>query len=238
MRLVVSWIQHLNGTCIILSRHPLHTANTAHRPHLSENITDGARGDEWRAQYWGPADPTKPVFVRQVAAYQHCCTGAPEFVLLSQATGATLLKVNKQNPLTGQSMLPQQQGDATKFNEGSAMVTEPFVVVIDGYRSDAPRYLGTHFYALRGRDGAIIPNTFIIPMDYVTPYYKGCLDPYNYPGCTSARPPASMHSVHASARVTVCWRAFSFFYIFIASAHRANSASQTPTATSRTTSST
>ena len=113
------------------------------RPHLSENITDGPRGDEWRAQYWEAADAAKPVFVRQAAAYQHCCTGAPDFQLLSQATGASLLRVNKQNPLNGQSMLPSQQGDNTKFNEGSATVTEPFVVMIDGYRSDAPGWACT-----------------------------------------------------------------------------------------------
>lgn len=131
------------------------------------------------------ADPSKPVYVRQAAAYQFCCSGGATLELLSQATGTTLLRMNQQEPRNGQSMLPARiGGDPQQWNEAIVTVTEPFVVVIDGYRSDAPRWLGMHFYAIRGRDGEIIPNTYVIPMDYSTPYYFGCLDPYVYPGRT------------------------------------------------------
>jgi hypothetical protein len=139
-----------------------------------------AVGDEVLSPYWEVADTTKPVSVTQMDAYH------------SQNNAATLYWFNKGNPgalnsvvtsaaTDAQTVLPHASG-STSLAKGTFTPSGPvFGLKVDSESSDdtlnnatpdinngCPGPCGHHmrFWPAKDRSGVLIPNTWIMAMDY------------------------------------------------------------------------
>ena len=140
-------------------------------------------GDEIVAPYWRAADATQPVAVQQIAAYHGCCTdAAPIYWHERGATAVT--QILRHNPADGQTVLPRRAGSSVALATGSfapgAGVVFGFRVASnewsDSFRNDTANddcssgagTCGQHvrFWPAKGPDGAVIPNTYLMGMDY------------------------------------------------------------------------
>jgi hypothetical protein len=136
-------------------------------------------GDEVLSPYWLRADTTKPVTVRQIAAYHGCTAGAGLFWHLRGSTALTGLFTSAKEDC--QSLLPRLadlSGPATNtLAPGSA-----FGFTVDGleWSDDTKNSTGAdvsngcagpcghhmRFWLVRDRSGAVVPNQYLMSMDY------------------------------------------------------------------------
>ena len=132
-----------------------------------------AVGEEILSPHWARADPTAPVVVRQLAAFHQ--PGNPAFLRWFAKGSFTTSDVLASNGADAQTVLPRGPGPggraAGQFNPSGA-----FGFQVDGESSVPSRNTqeqpgGNHghrlrFWPARGPDGAVIPNTFLMGMDY------------------------------------------------------------------------
>jgi hypothetical protein len=147
---------------------------------LDQNGFVTAIGDEVLAPYWQRTDTTKPVTVRQLASFH------------TQNTTATLYWFNKGAPSAlntlfssaatdAQTLLPHLYNGGTNPAAGSFSPAGTFGLRVDGEISDptlnnatpdknagCPGPCGHHmrFWALKDRTGAVVPNTYLMSIDY------------------------------------------------------------------------
>ncbi len=145
---------------------------------LSNNNHTTPMQDEVFSSYFVRVDASKPVTVRQMAAYHGCCNNTESISWQPKAGGDNWIMTH--HPKDGQTLLPRKNnGDLC---EGAFNPTTPFSFRISGDNTDPLRnaFKGTHpqggaYPTLRGarvwkaRDwnGNIIPNAFIVAHDYL-----------------------------------------------------------------------
>jgi hypothetical protein len=137
-----------------------------------------ATGDEVLSPYWGRADTTKPVTVRQLASY-HSCFSTATFRWFAKGS-TTRTNIFTSYGTDCQSVLPRRANLAGPA-EGSFSPSGAFGVAVDGEQSDptlndpaadmskgCPGPCGHHvrFWTLRDRSGAVVPNAYLVAMDY------------------------------------------------------------------------
>lgn len=136
-----------------------------------------AVGDEVLSPYWQRADNSKPVSVRQLAAYH---TQGNITVVYWHAKGSnTTSAIFTQTGIDGQTLLPRR--DATLPAAGTFSPSGVFGFKIDGEWSDPTKNnqtpdrnngcsgsCGHHvrFWPVKDRQGVLIANTWLMTMDY------------------------------------------------------------------------
>jgi hypothetical protein len=138
-----------------------------------------AVGEEELSAYWQRADASQPVTVRQLAAYH---TQGNTATVNWYAKGSnTTAGIFTHAGIDGQSILPRKNGSTTAPAQGTFNPNSTFGFKIDSEWSDpnknnqtpdknngSPGPSGHHvrFWPARDRQGAIIPNTWLMTMDY------------------------------------------------------------------------
>ena len=155
------------------------TAITANGVSLNENGAVHASGDEILSPYWLRADATQPVAVRQLAAFHTQGNTASIFWHAKGSNSTTTIFTHA--GVEGQSILPHRNGSTTVAASGTFAPTTAFGLKIDGEWSDPTKNdhaadiangcaepCGHHLRAwiARDRSGAVIPNTWLVSMDY------------------------------------------------------------------------
>ncbi len=145
---------------------------------IGQSLDNGGKleavGDEILSQYWQRADSHQEIQVRQLAAF-HTQGNTATLGWYAKGGGATNILTHDRTE--GQSFLPHKSGTnyATdgfaKFN-----TTSVFGIKIDGERSDwtqnfqegTDAQYGHHlrFWIAKDQAGNVIPNTYIVAMDY------------------------------------------------------------------------
>jgi hypothetical protein len=147
-----------------------------------ESIDNGGRievvGEEILSPFWIRADPTEPVYVRQLAAYHTCCAsgGGSVFALQPDVTATGTQTFFTHEGIDSQSLLPRLNNVLTSPAQGALTPgTGPFGFRIDGEWSDwtlntqpNPGDEGHRFrvWPLRQDDGTVIPNVFLMTQDF------------------------------------------------------------------------
>jgi N-acetylneuraminic acid mutarotase len=137
-----------------------------------------AVGEEVVSPYWTRADTTKPVSVRQLAAYHSCFSTAQMIWFAKGSTTGTGIFTMSGNDC--QSVLPRLNSLAGPA-QGSFSPSGTFGFRTDGERSDptlnattadvtngCPGPCGHHmrFWPVKDRSGALVSNTYLMSMDY------------------------------------------------------------------------
>jgi N-acetylneuraminic acid mutarotase len=137
-----------------------------------------ATGDEVLSPYWTRADTTKPVSVRQLASFHSCFnTATLKWFQKGSTTKTAVFTTSGQDC---QSLLPRKS-NLTDPAQGTFSPSGTFGLAVDNEQSDptlnssttdaskgCPGPCGHHvrFWTLRDRNGAIVPNTYLLSMDY------------------------------------------------------------------------
>ncbi|MHA7287364.1 malectin domain-containing carbohydrate-binding protein [Arthrobacter sp. MDT3-44] len=135
------------------------TTNVGAPKNGDENPTSALNGEEVRSQLWKRADTTKPVTVRQIAAFHGCCT-ATETINIAGTTAQHGLDY-------GQTTLPPNRA-LTGPTQLSVSPTTTFPIVVAGQSTRTTTHLAIKTWPVRDRAGAIVPNTWIVGHDYIT----------------------------------------------------------------------
>jgi hypothetical protein len=146
--------------------------------HLNNNHTTPI-GDEVFSSYYVRVDASKPVYMRQVAAYHGCCNNT-ESIAWQPKSANTSNWFFTHHPKDGQTLLPRKNN--ADLGEATFIPTEAFSIRIAGDNSDPTRntFTGTNKYGvsyptLRGVrvwkaidwNGQIIPNAYFFSHDYL-----------------------------------------------------------------------
>ncbi len=137
-------------------------------------------GDEVIAPNFVRVDQTKPVYVRQLAAYHSCCWGFYSVDIfysedLTQKGGTKILK-NKGIGVDSQSILPRKNtkgGDGIYGDpaDGTISPSVPFNVTIQNDNTNrflnTDSLVGIRVWKLRNSKGEIVPNSFILANDAI-----------------------------------------------------------------------
>jgi len=136
-------------------------------------------GDEVLSPYWVRAAPASPVTVRQVAAFKRQDTSTTIY-WYPKSDSATRNSIVSQAFPDAQTLLPRKAG-FTGLATGTFNPTGTFGFKVDGEWSDEKlnphladlnnggvEPVGHHmrFWPVRDRAGALIPNTWLMSMDY------------------------------------------------------------------------
>ena len=136
-------------------------------------------GDEVLSPFWKRFDTTKPVSVRQLAAFRTQNTGTIFKYVPTGASTATNVFTNL--PSSAQSLLPPLADGATAAGGSFTPTTAVFGLKVDAEFSDdtrnsttndvangCPGPCGHHvrFWPLKDVNGIVVPNTYILGMDY------------------------------------------------------------------------
>jgi len=136
-------------------------------------------GDEVASGLWGEANTTLPVTVTQLASFHNQFANpttetAASFGYYLQGKGTNWLFTDQVG--NGQTLFPTIKGSTTKIAGGSFSTTGTFGFNLDGEMSQdslntADLALGrsghsVRFYPLRDSAGNIVPNTYLVVMDY------------------------------------------------------------------------
>ncbi|MEO6218796.1 MAG: DNRLRE domain-containing protein [Ginsengibacter sp.] len=129
------------------------------------------KGDEIRPSYFVRSDTTRPVSIRQLAAYHNCCHSVETFKWFYKGT-TVYNSVFSQIGLDGQSLLPRRSTSVNNFPAGGTMTPSgAFGIYIGGNTSDAFRNLGkklgVRVYLAKDSAGYIIPNAYFLANDYL-----------------------------------------------------------------------
>ena len=151
------------------------------RPNLPEGTTAVYYGEEVPSAFWNAADPTLPVSVRQLDGfhsqlYQGAVTSAFLY-WYKQGTTANNLVISQAYG-QGQTVLPRKV-NSTLPAAGSFTPNATFGWLIDNNNSDDTKNTsgagaGHHvrFYPVRDRSGNLVPNTWLMAVDYVAVNYE------------------------------------------------------------------
>ncbi len=154
-----------------------------------------AIGEEVLSPYWRRADQTRPVTVRQLAAFHGCCNASTQSAYLRwHVKGSdTRTTLYRHAAVDGQALLPRKGDPSTgvpyadnrpavaQFTPTAAQ--EPFGFNVDGEWTDPAKndqtkdrangcpttsQCGHHvrIWPVRDRSGALVPNTYLIAGDY------------------------------------------------------------------------
>ena len=154
-----------------------------------------AIGEEVLSPYWRRADQSKPVTVRQLAAFHGCCNASTQSAYLRwHVKGSdTRTTLYRHAAVDGQALLPRKGDPSTgvpyadnrpavaQFTPTAAQ--EPFGFNVDGEWTDPAKndqtkdrangcpttsQCGHHvrIWPVRDRSGALVPNTYLIAGDY------------------------------------------------------------------------
>ncbi len=155
------------------------TTITANGVPLNENGLVHASGDEVLSPYWVRANSATPVTVRQLAAF-HTQGNTATFRWHTKGSNTTTNLITHAG-VEGQSILPHRNGSSTLAADGSFAPPSVFGLNLDGEWSDPTKNnqtadtangcagpCGHHVRAWVARDraGAVIPNTWLVGMDY------------------------------------------------------------------------
>jgi hypothetical protein len=147
---------------------------------LNQNGWVRAVGDEVISPYWQRANTALPVFMIQLAAY-HSQGNTATFRWFNKGSGSQTNIITMRG-VEAQSVLPHRNGSTTLLSNATFTPSgSVFGFGCDGERSDpalnnqttdqsngCPTPCGHHFrtWPVRDRNGALIPNTYIMSMDY------------------------------------------------------------------------
>lgn len=137
----------------------------------SKGTTVIPNSDEILSAFFLRADASKPVHVVQMAAYHSCCSATETFQWYDK--GSTTNKtVFQHNTLDGQSLLPRLRTSTTDVAQGTFTPTGAFGFKTNNSYSDRTRNyegrIGMRIWKAVDANGNIIPNAYIIGMDYLT----------------------------------------------------------------------
>ena len=145
----------------------------------ASSINSGKEGDLILSGMFTQADPNKPVHMIQMAAF-HGPGGAPtEFRDAASNRIVSDMKYNH-GELYHQTLLPKLTNTTTtQAGDYTGKTSEPFQVLVAGYRSTGGTYANTRksellavrFYKAKDRNGRVIPNEYIVIQDYIE---NGC----------------------------------------------------------------
>lgn len=127
------------------------------------------KGDEILSSHFLRADPSKPVFIRQMGAYHGCCNATEKIVWNPKGTN-TLNTVFTHIGLDGQTLLPRKS-TAGAPAEGTFNPNGAFSLKIAGDWTDPSKnsggLIGIRVWKAKDANGKIIPNAYIIANDYL-----------------------------------------------------------------------
>jgi hypothetical protein len=141
-------------------------------------------GDEVLSPYWQRADTSKPVTVRQIAAYHGTAPGSDSSQIFWHGKGSTALNnILTHAGIDAQTMLPRIAGSTSLPAEAAFTPNvSTFGFVVDSTEwsdptrnnqladmtNGCPGPCGHHvrFWPVRDRQGVIVPNTWLLFMDY------------------------------------------------------------------------
>jgi hypothetical protein len=148
--------------------------------HLSQDGFVTAVGDEVLAPYWQRSDTGKPVTVRQLASF-HTQNSTATFYWFNKGAPSALNNLFSAAATDAQTLLPHLFNGGTNPAAGSFSPAGAFGLRVDGEISDptlnnstpdrnagCPGPCGHHvrFWKLKDRTGAVVPNTYLMSMDY------------------------------------------------------------------------
>jgi len=169
-------------------------------------------GDEVLSPYWNAADSTLPVSIRQLNQF-HTQGNTATLYWFAQGSSTTTSLFTADGE-EGQSFLPHTNVAAigqvgTSYAQGSFSSSGAFGFKIDNEWSDDAKNVqdksggnyGHHvrFWVAKDRDGKIIPNTFIMSMDYSGINYDYQDNVYLVTNIKPVSPPAVPTGLIASA---------------------------------------
>ena len=209
-------------------------SNTQQPDYANTGTTVVPYGEEVMSGLWQAAVPGQAVTVRQLAAYHTQNDPANQSNLLTQtfnwyaqATPSTTHQVFSHALREGQSLLPNILNSTTAPAEGSfSPGAGVFGFNIDGENSqDALNTTdinsfgrsghAVRFYPARDSSGNLMPNTWIVAMDYQnsqfdnSDYQDGVYLVTNMRPVTQAPAPANVQSTATAGQVTLSWSAVS-----------------------------
>jgi hypothetical protein len=141
-----------------------------------------AVGDEVLSPYWEVADTTKPVSVQQLDAY-HSQNHTATIAWFNKGNTGSVFPIFTHAASDAQTVLPRLNGSTTALAKGSFTPTGPvFGLEVDGLEwsddtlnnatpdinNGCPGPCGHHmrFWPVKDRSGVLVPNTWIMAMDY------------------------------------------------------------------------
>lgn len=209
-----------------------------------------AVGDEILSPYWLAADPAQSIEVIQLAAW-HTHNQEETFQWFNKgATSGT--KLFTHDPLSGQSVLPYLKGAAPALAAGTFKVgsaTQQFGFKIQNEWSDDTKNVqeqsgggfGHHvrFYPAKDGSGKVIPNTYIMGMDYLAINYDYEDNVYIIrnvkPASATNAPaaPAGLAATGSDAGVALNWNDNAASGLAGYNVYRGTSADFTPSASNR-----
>ncbi|MCJ8164433.1 malectin domain-containing carbohydrate-binding protein, partial [Pontibacter sp. E15-1] len=152
------------------------------------NASDGAsdgdyimpNSDEIMSAFFLRVDPSKPVSVLQMAAYHGCCSDVETFQWYNKNSTSSTVLFTHEN-LDGQSLLPRRNG-SSKIAQGtftptasSSNPTAAFGLRVQRSYSDRTRNyqgkIGLRIWKAVDASGKVIPNAYLVGMDYLTSPY-------------------------------------------------------------------
>jgi hypothetical protein len=226
-------------------------SNTLQPQYQNNGTSAVAFGEEVLSAYWQAANPSQPVDVLQIAAYHNqqdlmngqSPTAQIGWFAQGSSTVNTLFKHAANN---SQSLLPPLFGTTSTPASGSFTTSATFGFNIDGESSvdsqnttDINTYgrpgHTDRFYPARDAQGNLIPNTWILAMDYE----NGSYDNYDYQDnlylITNVRPATQAPAVSnltgssTNGQVSLSWSAVSDGSLQGYNIYRSNSAGGTYT---------
>lgn len=138
-------------------------------PNLGDPKTP--KGDEILSSYFVRADTTKPISIRQMAAYHGCCI-ASEKIMWHTKGSTTLNTVFTHSALDGQSVLPKKNGSNTAAAEGSITTNSVIGFKVGGKdwtdtALNPSGKIGIRVWKAIDGSGNLIPDEYIIGNDYL-----------------------------------------------------------------------
>ena len=150
---------------------------------LNQDGLVNAVGDEVLSPYWERADTTKPVSIQQLDAY-HTQGNTATIFRFKQGTPGTTNAIFTHAGIDGQTVLPHLNGSTTVLANGS--FTPSASAPVFGFKVDTESSddtlndqtadhnngcvgaCGHHvrFWPLKDRNGVLVPDTWLLAMDY------------------------------------------------------------------------
>jgi uncharacterized repeat protein (TIGR01451 family) len=134
---------------------------------LSDKATSPLAGDEVRSDFWTRADPGKPVYVRQLAAFHSCCSDQ-DLIQITGTGGGSF----SHEAVYGQSVLPLKSNSTTPAEMTISPSSSQFEIKIAGYSTNLANplnngNLGIRIWALKDRTGTLVPDAYLVAQDFV-----------------------------------------------------------------------
>ncbi|WP_187262777.1 malectin domain-containing carbohydrate-binding protein [Pontibacter beigongshangensis] len=130
-----------------------------------------ANSDEIISPYFVRADPSKPVYVIQIAAYHGCCSQSETIKWHNKGSG-TNTSIFTHIGLDGQTLLPRKGNTNPVPADGSFAPSGAFGLSIQQSFTDRARNfegkIGIRIWKAKDVNGNIIPNAYLMGMDYLT----------------------------------------------------------------------